>query len=91
MNAKRKKSARMSPKTVEAPEITDAWLVGADQYEGKKLVRRGRPPLENPRRLLSLRLPPTTIEKWKATGPGWQTRMVKVLEQSAPKSRRSAG
>jgi uncharacterized protein (DUF4415 family) len=90
MNAKRKKSARTSPKTGEAPEITDAWLAGADQYEGKKLVRRGRPPLENPRRLLSLRLPPTTIEKWKATGPGWQTRMVKVLEQSAPKSRRSA-
>jgi uncharacterized protein (DUF4415 family) len=91
MNAKRKKSARISPKTEDAPEITDAWLAGADQYEGKKLVRRGRPPLENPRRLLSLRLPPTTIEKWKATGPGWQTRMVKVLEQSAPKSRRSAG
>jgi uncharacterized protein (DUF4415 family) len=91
MNAKRKKSARISPKTEDVPEITDAWLAGADQYEGKKLVRRGRPPLENPRRLLSLRLPPTTIEKWKATGPGWQTRMVKVLEQSAPKSRRSAG
>ncbi len=91
MNAKRKKSARISPKAADAPEITDAWLAGADQYEGKKLVRRGRPPLENPRRLLSLRLPPTTIEKWKATGPGWQTRMVKVLEQSAPKSRRSAG
>jgi uncharacterized protein (DUF4415 family) len=91
MNAKRKKSARISPKTEDAQEITDAWLAGADQYEGKKLVRRGRPPLENPRRLLSLRLPPTTIEKWKATGPGWQTRMVKVLEQTAPKSRRSAG
>jgi uncharacterized protein (DUF4415 family) len=91
MNAKRKKSVRISPKTVEAPEITDAWLAGADQFDGKKLVRRGRPPLENPRRLLSLRLPPTTIEKWKATGPGWQTRMVKVLEQTAPKSRRSAG
>ncbi len=90
MNAKQKKSARISSKAEDAPEITDAWLAGADQYDGKKLVRRGRPPLENPRRLLSLRLPPTTIEKWKATGPGWQTRMVKVLEQSAPKSRRSA-
>jgi uncharacterized protein (DUF4415 family) len=91
MNAKRRKSARISTKAEDAPEITDSWLAGADQYDGKKLVRRGRPPIENPRRLLSLRLPPTTIEKWKATGPGWQTRMVKVLEQSAPKSRRSAG
>jgi len=90
MNAKRKKSARTSAKVDEAPEITDQWLAGADQFEGKTLVRRGRPPLENPRKLLSLRLPPTTIERWKATGPGWQTRMVKVLEQSAPKSRRSA-
>jgi uncharacterized protein (DUF4415 family) len=91
MNAKRKKSARTSTNSDDLPEITEQWLAGADLYDGKKLVRRGRPPLENPRKLLSLRLQPQVIAKWKASGPGWQTRMVKVLEQSAPKTRRPVG
>lgn len=91
MNAKRRKSARTLTNSDEIPEITDEWLEGANLYEGKKLVRRGRPPLENPRKLLSLRLQPHVIAKWKASGPGWQTRMAQVLEQAAPKSRRSVG
>ncbi len=91
MNAKRKKSAHISTSSDELPEITQEWLAGADLYDGKKLVRRGRPPLDNPRKLLSLRLQPQVIAKWKASGPGWQTRMAKVLERSAPKSRRSVG
>jgi uncharacterized protein (DUF4415 family) len=91
MNAKRKKSVRTSTNSDDLPEVTEQWLAGADLYDGKKLVRRGRPPLENPRKLLSLRLQPQVIAKWKASGPGWQTRMVKVLEQSAPKTRRPVG
>ncbi len=91
MNAKRKRSASISSGNGELPEITDKWLAEADQYDGKKLVRRGRPPSDNPRKLLSLRLQPQVIEKWKASGPGWQTRMVKVLEQAAPRSRRNVG
>jgi uncharacterized protein (DUF4415 family) len=90
MNAKRKKSVPSS-KDDDLPEITEEWIAGADLYHGKKLVRRGRPPTGNPRKLLSLRLQPQVIEKWKASGPGWQTRMAKVLERSAPKSRRSVG
>lgn len=30
----------------------------------------------------TLRIPPDVLERWKATGPGWQTRMVQRL--SAP-------
>jgi len=41
--------------------------------------------------VLSLRLPPEVIANWKATGPGWQTRMAEVLEKSTPKARRSSG
>ena len=84
MSAKRRKSNRSSSGD-EAPEIDDQWLRSADQYDGPKLVRRGRPKLERPRKLLSLRMQPDIIERWKATGPGWQTRMVKVLERAAPK------
>ena len=88
MSAKRKGSGRTSPPTSEPPEITDEWIAGADMYRGDELVRRGRPKLQHPRKLLSLRLPPEVIARWKATGPGWQTRMAEVLEESAPRSRR---
>ena len=35
----------------------------------------------NPRKLISLRLPIEVIERWKATGAGWQTRMVERLSK----------
>jgi uncharacterized protein (DUF4415 family) len=28
-----------------------------------------------------LRLPPEVIERWRATGPGWQTRMAERLSK----------
>ena len=91
MNAKQKNSKRTLLDSDAPPEITDEWIAGADLYHGKKLVRRGRPKSDNPKQLLSLRLPPNVIARWKATGPGWQTRMVETLEKSAPKARRAAG
>jgi len=91
MSAKRKGSGRTSAVLSDPPEITDEWIAGADVYRGPKLVRRGRPKLQHPRRLLSLRLPPEVIANCKATGPGWQTRMAAVLEKSTPKIRRPAG
>jgi uncharacterized protein (DUF4415 family) len=91
MSAKRKSSGRTSAVLADPPEITDEWIAGADMYRGTKLVRRGRPKLQHPRRLLSLRLPPEVIANWKATGPGWQTRMAEVLQKSTPKARRSVG
>jgi uncharacterized protein (DUF4415 family) len=91
MSAKRKYSVPTSPETDEVPELDREWIEGANYYEGKKLVRRGRPKLEKPRRLLSLRLPPDVIASWKASGPGWQTRMAEVLERAKPRARRSAG
>ena len=91
MSAKRRKSARTSPSADEAPEITDRLVAEADLRRGGKLIRRGRPKLANPRRLLSLRLPPEVIAGWKASGPGWQTRMAEVLRRSTPKGTRNAG
>ena len=91
MNAKRKGSVRTFPTKDEPPEITESWVAEADLRRGAKLVRRGRPKLLNPRRLLSLRLPPNVIASWKASGPGWQTRMAEAIEKSTPRSRRHAG
>jgi len=91
MSAKRKRSARISPSRDEPPEITADWIEGADLYKGSKVVRRGRPPSDNPKQLLSLRLPTEVIQGWKSTGPGWQTRMAEVLKKSAPKTRKHVG
>ncbi len=91
MSAKPKKSVRTSPSRDESPELTAEWIAGADLRKGNKLIRRGRPPLDNPKQLLSLRLPPEVIAGWKATGPGWQTRMADVLKKSTPKIRKHVG
>ena len=59
----------------ELPELTDDMLARA------KVNKGGRPHSPNPRKLISLRLPTELIEQWKATGPGWQTRMAERLSK----------
>ena len=59
----------------ELPELTDDMLARA-------IVRKGgRPRSANPRQLISLRLPADVIARWRATGPGWQTRMAERLSK----------
>jgi len=60
----------------ELPELTEAMLARA------KVNKGGRPLSPNPRKLISLRLPASVIERWRATGPGWQTRMAERLSKS---------
>ncbi len=57
----------------DLPELDDAMLARGQVNRG------GRPVASNPRKLLSIRLPADVIERWKATGPGWQTRMAERL------------
>lgn len=92
MNVKRQSSGRISrrKRDDDAPELTAEWVESADLYRGTKLMRRGRPKLDNARQLLSLRLPPDVIAGWKASGPGWQTRMADVLARSL-RAKRAAG
>ena len=59
----------------DLPELTDDMLARA------KVNKGGRPLSPNPRKLISLRLPTDVIEQWKATGPGWQTRMAERLSK----------
>ena len=59
----------------ELPELTDEMFARARVNKG------GRPFSPNPRKLISLRLPADVIERWKATGPGWQTRMAERLSK----------
>jgi uncharacterized protein (DUF4415 family) len=48
----------------------------------KMLKPRGRPKSAESKIAISLRLSPDTLARWKATGPGWQTRMANVLRES---------
>ncbi len=57
----------------ELPELNEEMLARAQVNKG------GRPISSNPRKLLSIRLPADVIDRWKATGPGWQTRMAERL------------
>ena len=57
----------------ELPELTDEMIARA------VVKRGGRPRSANPRQLISLRLPAEVIARWRATGPGWQTRMAERL------------
>lgn len=44
--------------------------------------KRGRPVVGETKTAISLRIPASVVERWKATGPGWQTRMVARLSAS---------
>ena len=59
----------------ELPALTEEMLARA------RINKGGRPLSLNPRRLISLRLPADVIERWRATGPGWQTRMAERLSK----------
>jgi uncharacterized protein (DUF4415 family) len=65
----------MPEEYAELPELTDEMLARA------KVTKGGRPFSTNPRKLISLRLPADVIDRWKATGPGWQTRMAERLSK----------
>jgi uncharacterized protein (DUF4415 family) len=66
-----------------APELTDEFFEKADFYIADKLIRRGRgrPPLDAPKKLVSLRLDRDVIDRFRASGPGWQSRINAALRK----------
>jgi uncharacterized protein (DUF4415 family) len=60
----------------DLPELTDDMLSRAVVKKG------GRPRSASPRELISLRLPVEVVARWRATGPGWQTRMAERLAEA---------
>jgi uncharacterized protein (DUF4415 family) len=67
----------------DIPELTDEFFEKADFYIGDALIRRGRgrPPLNTPKKLVSLRLDQDVIERFRAGGPGWQSRINAALRK----------
>lgn len=65
----------------DAPEWTDEMFDRATFKIGDKVIRRGRPP-GSTKRLVSLRLDKAVIERFRAGGPGWQSRINAALRKA---------
>lgn len=71
------------------PEATDEGLAQAKPFaevfpELMESIRRGRgrPKSAAAKQAVTLRLDPETVERFKAEGPDWRTRMSEVLRRS---------
>ena len=64
----------------DAPEWTEEMFLEADLYHGETLIRRGRPRTARPKEAVSIRLSPEVVDAFRATGPGWQTRIDEALK-----------
>ncbi len=53
--------------------------VPSDEQFAKMRRRAGRPPLDSPKVQLTVRYDADIVERFKATGDGWQTRMNDAL------------
>lgn len=70
------------PSTNPAFDEDDAPDLSSPEWQAKFAkagVRRGRPPLEDPKVSTTIRLSKDVIERFKAGGPGWQTRIDEAL------------
>lgn len=82
----------------DAPLLDDAFFKNADYRINDKVVthaeaqaaiaqviKRTRGPGKKPAKVVTpLRIPPDVLARWKASGAGWQTRMVAMLTSHAP-------
>lgn len=59
----------------DAPELTKEFFERGEIREGNRIIRRGRPPLDNPKQAVKLRLDADVLDAYRKTGDGWQTRI----------------
>jgi uncharacterized protein (DUF4415 family) len=79
--------------SVDSPELSDEEL--AQMKPAREILpqeffnaieelrrSRGRPPVETPKKQITLRLDQDVIEKFRGTGRGWQSRMNEALKRA---------
>jgi len=90
MSKTREEARRLALKNIaeiadeENEALVAAALADPDNPPAEQLFRRasGRPRLENPKEAVKLRLDPEIVVRFKADGPGWQTRMNEALRKA---------
>jgi uncharacterized protein (DUF4415 family) len=81
MNGNKPATPKPSVDPDDAPELADDFFSRADVFQGGTLVRRGRPPTGEPRKVATtIRLSPEVMAAFRATGKGWQTRIDAALK-----------
>ena len=73
---------RVDAHVVRAKEYRDLPELSDDMLSRATIKRGGRPVSANPRKQITIRLPADVLARWKATGPGWQTRMAERLTKT---------
>ena len=88
------KTKRRKPESIddESPPLSATWfararpaaevlpkLVGGEAAAHLLKPKRGRPPKASPKLATHIRFSPEVLAYFRATGPGWQTRVDEVL------------
>lgn len=74
--------ARVDAHVIKPGEYADLPELTPDMLARATIKKAGRPVSINPRKLITIRLPADVIERWRATGKGWQTRMAERLSRT---------
>lgn len=77
--------ARARPASEVLPE-----LLGAEAAAELLKPKRGRPPKAVRKHAINIRLSAEVLEYFRATGPGWQTRVDEVLKSHAARAAKRA-
>jgi uncharacterized protein (DUF4415 family) len=71
----------------EAPPLDRDWFERAEIRDGERLVRPartvGRPKKAAPKEAVNIRLDREVVAHFRATGPGWQSRINEALRKAA--------
>jgi uncharacterized protein (DUF4415 family) len=71
----------------DAPHLDREWFERGEIREGGRLIRParpvGRPPKAAPKQAVNLRLDPDVLAHFRASGPGWQSRINAILRKAA--------
>ncbi len=67
----------------DAPTLTFELRERAEEYKADRFIQRarGRPRSDAPKEPINIRLDQDVLERLRASGPGWQTRINGMLRQ----------
>jgi uncharacterized protein (DUF4415 family) len=71
----------------DAPRLDREWFERAELRDDGRLIRkgrpRGRPKSAAPKKAVNIRLDADLLAHYRATGPGWQSRINTALRKAA--------
>ena len=71
----------------DAPKLTREWFEAAEIWDGDRLIRVARPigraKKAGTKQAVNIRLDPDVLAYFRASGPGWQSRINQALRKAA--------